>query len=426
LRELALHGIPPFFAPIDNPLQAVPPLERVLTAAVVQLRYLRLLAVPIGLSSDYSYDEIPIVRDPLDPRVLAFALLVIAAAAITWRARRERSVLAIAIGGYAILFSVTSNFLAPIGTIMAERLAYMPSILFCALAGIALWEVRSRSARRAAAVVASLACGLFLALTIARNQTWSDELAFSRAQVASAPNSAKAHANLASALGDVGDDRGVVAEYEKALAILPAYPRAHFELGNALHRLNEDPARIVDAYLHAIALDPRDVDARVNLAWTLVELGRPDEARAVVDEITDLKPDHPEIARLAKRVARRRPRRRPSTGPAPRDLDAGAPDRVAEHTGAHGDVADGTMAITAAIATIRAGAGAPDRSADATDRVARTASGPSCRRRTTGSFPPPSTTSERLSRRRLALASISLASDASMTIPPCDAHLARS
>jgi hypothetical protein len=297
-RAWALRDLPPSFTPIDNPLQTASAWERVLTAAAVQARYLLLLVWPVGLSSDYSFDAIRIARSIDDPRVLAFAAVVGLAVLASWRLRRSMPAVALGVIGYAIVFAPTSNFVFPIGTIMAERLAYTPSILFCVLAALALAELRAATTP----VVALIACA-FLALTVARNRTWSDPLTFCREQIRTSPRSAKAHVNLASALGNAGDDRGALEEYERALAILPDYPGIEYQRGNALHRLNADPSAIVEAYRNAIRCEPSDVNARVNLAWTLLDAGREDEARPIVAEIRALDPRHPILASLEGRLA---------------------------------------------------------------------------------------------------------------------------
>jgi hypothetical protein len=306
MRSAALTGLPPAPAPVDNPLQVATTAERIWTAAAVQMRYLRLLVWPSGLSSDYSYDQIPIVRNVTDGAVLAFIVIATMAAASAWWLRKRAPVAAFAILGYAILFSITSNFLIAIGTVMAERLTYVPSLLFCTLAAIGVWHLRALIGKRTVAVIAGVVCCVFLGLTIERNFTWSDNLTCFREQVRTSPRSAKAHVNLGSELGNIRDDRAAVHEFETALAILPAYPGVDYQVGNALRRLDEDPERILGAYRRAIQLDPADVNARANLAWTLIDLNRKNEARLVVSDLRTLAPDHCLLRKLERRLAARR------------------------------------------------------------------------------------------------------------------------
>lgn len=303
LRARALGGLPMNFTFVENPLQVASLTDRILTAGAIQLRYLGLLCLPIGLSSDYSYDEIPTVHSFIDPGALGFFGVLIAAIALGWRLRFSMPAVTLAILGYAVLFSTTSNFLLPIGTMMAERLAYTPSILFCALVAIGVWELRTRVGVCAIAVAVGVTCSVFLVLSLERNKTWKDNPTFSREQVRTAPRSAKAHISMGLSLVESGDERGAIQEYERSLEILPFYPRTHYLLGNALHRLKEDPERVIRSYQQVIVLDPTHIDARVNLALTLIELGRLDEARLVVDEIRALDPKHEWLPELAKRLS---------------------------------------------------------------------------------------------------------------------------
>jgi tetratricopeptide (TPR) repeat protein len=171
----------------------------------------------------------------------------------------------------------------------------------CALLAIGAWELAHLAGARAIAVLVALVCAAFLWRTVERTRTWSDNFTFYREQVRTAPRSAKAHGNMALALVEIGDDRGAIEEYRRALAILPKYPRTWYLLGNALHRLKENPEAIIGAYRQTILLDPTHVDARVNLAVTLLDLGRAEEARTLVAEIRALDPDHPWLAELARR-----------------------------------------------------------------------------------------------------------------------------
>ncbi|MGH9750908.1 MAG: protein O-mannosyl-transferase TMTC1-related protein, partial [Candidatus Polarisedimenticolia bacterium] len=120
---------------VDNPAAAAGPIQGRLTALGVALRYAGLLLWPRHLSADYSYDQIPVVRTPADPWAIGGLLLVggvIGAGA--WLLRRAPAY------GFALLFTAaafapTCNLLLFIGTLMAERLLYLPSAGACLLAG---------------------------------------------------------------------------------------------------------------------------------------------------------------------------------------------------------------------------------------------------------------------------------------------------
>jgi tetratricopeptide (TPR) repeat protein len=291
---------PPF---IDNPLVGVSLLQRICTVASIQLDYLRMLVYPVGLSSDYSYNQVPIVSTLWHPRVIGFMSVTAAALWLGWRVRGAHPAVLFGIAGYAVLFGVTSNLIQPIGTIMADRLAYAPSFGFCVAAAYGLWCAGRRLHKTALWIASGLifmGCGW---LTMDRNATWANERVFYETQVRTAPNSAKAHYNLGTVLAKAGDDAAAVKAYETALAIFPYYPEPLYNMGNALKRLNAPPERVLEAYRGAIAYDRGHREAHANLATYLLDLGRTEEARPVVDSLAALDPGFPALAPLRTRLA---------------------------------------------------------------------------------------------------------------------------
>ena len=107
--------------------------QSLLTALSVQLEYLRLFAFPVPLSTDYSYNQLPIISSVINYRVILFILLFISAGWLSWKARRRHPVVGFCVLGYTILFGATANIVIPIGTIMGERLMYATSAMLCLL-----------------------------------------------------------------------------------------------------------------------------------------------------------------------------------------------------------------------------------------------------------------------------------------------------
>jgi tetratricopeptide (TPR) repeat protein len=65
--------------------------------------------------------------------------------------------------------------------------------------------------------------------------------------------------------------------FARALVVDPEYARAAFNLGQVNQLLSDESASL-DAYRKAIALDPGDIDSRIQCAAVLIEHGDPDEA----------------------------------------------------------------------------------------------------------------------------------------------------
>lgn len=182
-----------------------------------------LLAFPIGLSSDRSFNQIPLAG-ALDVAAWAALLLVSVLLAVAI-ARRRRDPLIFWVAGFAGLTLLpTSNLLFPIGTIMAERFLYLPCIAFVA----ALVALADRCCPPVAARVAlALLLAFWTGRTLLRNPAWDNNLTLARADVETAPASFGLHERLAAALFEQ-DARGnldrVIHQAETAWRILGVLP----------------------------------------------------------------------------------------------------------------------------------------------------------------------------------------------------------
>ena len=100
------------------------------------------------------------------------------------------------------------------------------------------------------------------------------------------------HNNRGMALRALGRDLEARASYERAIALEPGNPRPHYNLANLLfgrpasHDFQLSPAgsllEAIPHYRQALQLDPAHPEAGGNLASVLLELGRVEEAMAVL------------------------------------------------------------------------------------------------------------------------------------------------
>jgi hypothetical protein len=147
-RAVILGGLLPSggtsFVALANPLVDETHGVRLLTAAAILGTYLRLFVWPANLSPDYSYDSLPVLRSAADPAVwLPFALLV-ALVALAVACMRRRPAVTTAAVAFLAPYSIVSNAAFPIGTMLAERLFYLPSLGLCWLVGLALADAAER------------------------------------------------------------------------------------------------------------------------------------------------------------------------------------------------------------------------------------------------------------------------------------------
>jgi protein O-mannosyl-transferase len=243
LRFAVLGGIAPLaVSASSNPLVGVGTVTRLLTATAVWGKYLWLLVWPAALSADYSFQQIPPVVSPWTASFLLGLLGLVAVVAGTVWAWRRSKPLFLCGAFFLATFSLTSNFLRPIGTIMAERLLYLPSLGFtCAVA----YGLAQTGRKQIAAVALAL---LYAGRTMSRNADWHDHVTlFSSAAEVSA-NSSLVQANLANALlYRKGDAAGAARHAMEAIRIEPGDPAAYMTLGDALVKLG-DLVQAVEAY----------------------------------------------------------------------------------------------------------------------------------------------------------------------------------
>jgi tetratricopeptide (TPR) repeat protein len=291
IRHLVVGNTPLVIMHLDNPIARASALERGLTAVAVQGMYLRRLLLPIGLSSDYSFAQIPVVRGPLDLRLLGAVGGLGAAAWLAWRLRSRMPVATFAVVGYAILFLPVSNLPFPIGTIMGERLAYAPSVLFCLLLGLGAEWVRGRLGRTGAMVMLGSILAAWAVLGIARNTTWANPEIFHRTQVRTAPLSAKARFNMARIEEELGRLDAARVSYGRAIAIEPTYVEAWNNLG-VMRREGGDLDGAAQAFEQALRILPSVPRACFNLGQVRYQRGDLVGAASSFESAIRLKPDY--------------------------------------------------------------------------------------------------------------------------------------
>ncbi len=329
---------------VENPLAFASPAERWMTATVVLIKYLLLLAWPMRLSADYSYRTIPSISTPADPRFLAAALpLLLIVAAAVFFARRQ-PVYLLGVSFFIVSFSVTSNIVFPIGTIMAERLLYLPSTAFCWILVQAFHDTRlvpvsipapAFAFFRGRATILLLA---FLWIPWAmriwlRNTDWRDNRALVLSTLRTSPDNAKARVLMADIHFREGEYGAAEREYRRALEIYPDYAAAAINLGSSLNALNRpkealellgrfenrsgrleqgrlreeavsrlhlfDYSGAAAAYEKALRISEADALAHRNLGGIYLQfLNQPDKGRAHLRRSLELAPAQPGAAEI--------------------------------------------------------------------------------------------------------------------------------
>jgi hypothetical protein len=227
-RSLVLAAAGPASFPFtDNPLVVADFWTQRLTALKVMGMYLGVLAWPARLSCDYSFAQIAMARGSLSDWLAWMAVAGVAAIAAMLYRRHAGAFFLIAFGFVTLLPG--SNLLFPIGTIMAERLLYLPAIGWAGCVAAGVYAGMRRIGRPALVpVVLGAFTALACARTLARNSDWQNDLTLASSAVRVSPNSYKAHKLMAAALYAADDSHAnidrVIEEADRSVAILDSVP----------------------------------------------------------------------------------------------------------------------------------------------------------------------------------------------------------
>ena len=271
--------------------------ERVLIMAPAVLVWLRWLVWPMHLSADY----LPAVFIPSArlgvPQLAGFAVLGLAAWA-AWAARGRRPGITAGIVFGAVTASVAANVVLPTGVLLAERLAYLPSVGAALVVG-AVWESlpNGRFLWPATATLLALLAGR----SLLRNRVWHDETRFVQALLRDAPASCRTHW----AVGDLAFTQGArgtgESEMQRAIQICPDDAELIEELGSRY--LNAGLYVPASRYLTAAyQLDTLQSSAAVLAVLVRVRGGHADSAAALGAEAVRRFPESPEVLGSAEQA----------------------------------------------------------------------------------------------------------------------------
>lgn len=213
---------------LDNPLTILNWIERSVIALALLGKYVSLILVPYPLSADYSYAQ---MSTELTPELRwGFLVTIALVVALIAAFRSERKVLVFAISWFFLSFLVTSNLLFPIGTIFAERLAYLPSLgivlLICEL-------LRQSRLHSRGALFLAIYCSIAILICLKQNQVWASNTTLHSYQINISPNSAKTQQNYAIVLRNQGQYVQARDHLMRALEIYPRFTEAAFSIASS-------------------------------------------------------------------------------------------------------------------------------------------------------------------------------------------------
>lgn len=282
--------------PLDNPLVTLGLFESRIAALAVLPRYALRLVFPLGQSPDYSYQAIVPPSSLLDPAVMAgLLLIVVVLIALAWYRRNGGVVFALCFLG--LTFLLASNLLLTIGTIMAERLLYLPSIGFCLLAGIAiagtdrLTLAESWHSRPLVWVAFAVWSGLLLGQHFYYLPKWHSNESLSMYVVERVPRSARAQLSRGITAYENQNYELALKHINRAIDIYPQISQGHYWRGVILLGLQRPSEALVELR-RAHAMIPWEFQVSEALADLLTQQGQLDQAEMVLKATIAVRPEN--------------------------------------------------------------------------------------------------------------------------------------
>ena len=264
--------------------------RRVLVMLPAVLVWLRWMLWPLHLSADYLPDQF-VPSAHVGPAQLAGLAVLVVLAAAAWRLRRRMPGVTAGIVFVAVTASVAANVVVPTGVVLAERLAYLPSVGVALVVG-AVWEELPRGRWLWPATAVALA--LLAARTLQRIPVWHDGARFLAALERDAPDSYRTHW----ARGQEAFDHGRGAEGERemlaAIRIFPGDPEVLQELGERYLTAGLF-APAAHYFLAAWELDGSRLNALERGMFALLKGGQADSAAALGTATLRGQPDAPAL-----------------------------------------------------------------------------------------------------------------------------------
>jgi protein O-mannosyl-transferase len=272
-------------------------LTRLFTMSLGFIKYFPLLIWPDELNAFYDFSMIPLTPTLTLPVLLSmvFIIIVIVIGVVLLRYQRLS---AFAILSFFILMFPVSNLLIITGIFLAERLLYLPVLSICLLVAAGL-DYLARHYRYGRPIAIGI-CLILLTLSIVRdywrNLDWHNTAAFNQAFIRDAPHSARASMMLVdqgSGLFKIGDYTSALAIFQRAVEVFPNLPRAQYNLGLTLIKLNRSNEAFTPLQT-AARLIPKDAEYRNRYGTLLLTNNQLNEAMIEFQAAIENKSDYAE------------------------------------------------------------------------------------------------------------------------------------
>jgi len=267
-----------------------PLFERLITIPRICLVYLGLLVFPVHLHMERHF-LVTSIANPYFWLGLILLLFTIWFLKSVYRHNRK----AFFYASWLVITLIPVLNIVPLNATAAEHWLYLPAVGFWALAvsaGVRLFR-ETKKYRKTILILACLFFLFYCSRTIMRNFQWQKPLGLYAHDLRYSPRSFLLHNNLGVELFRRGRLKEAAGEFEAAVKITPRYATSRNNLGVIL----ENAGKIDEAltqYQTAIELN-NYILAYENLGRLYIQLGRMEEARAILEKGARLYPQNVRI-----------------------------------------------------------------------------------------------------------------------------------
>lgn len=284
--------------PVYNPIKFAPFLSGLATSFKVFYLYLEKTFLPASLSSDYSFDQIPLVARIFTSPEAIFGVLILALLVLMFFKTKD-FILRLGIVTFLTSYFVISNWVFKTGTIMAERLMYTPSLGLALIVGsiIACLPHKIKNYRIFYGFL-SVVLIFYGFVILDRNKDWLNNENLYESAYAAAPGSVVNQTNRAYLDFIGGRYEEAESRLSEVLSAIPEHVPALNLAGQNYKKLGQIQ-RSEELWKRAIELRGDYLRAYLSLGILYYENGYFESAEKILTEAVDIYPRWSEVLFLA-------------------------------------------------------------------------------------------------------------------------------
>ncbi|MBO4488688.1 MAG: tetratricopeptide repeat protein [Bacteroidales bacterium] len=277
VRSMVLGGIMPGDSThniLNNPFINSTKAEEIATVLITWGMYLKLLIFPHPLTHDYYPFQIEVTNfaNPLDWLIILAVMALLVYAVIKLK---KKDLISFGILFFVITFSITSNLLFNLGTLMNERFVFIPSLGFTLVLGYFFyWLLTNKidAVRKGGLGLLALVSLFYSIKTFTRNFVWHDDIKLFTTDVKTSDKSIKCNISAGGSYLQLWKqshkerDKKLAYDYlYKALELQKTALNAHLLMGELMF-LDNNLEGSLQFYKNAAAIDPDNQMAKDNVA----------------------------------------------------------------------------------------------------------------------------------------------------------------